>query len=789
MIESKTKVKKRIKELVQLINHWNNLYYNLNNSKVSDATYDQYFQELKKLEIQYPEFVFSDTPTKQIGFTPSSNFKKIQHSEPMLSLNNAFDKKDLYAFDKRINKITEGKHTYYCETKIDGLPVSLTFKNNYFSTAATRGDGMFGEDVTINVETINDINKIIIQKQLFQNFNIRGEVFISKNNFHNLNMKLQTKRKAELLEKISAKKKDLKNLILQEFLDCKFIEQTEGVLSTTDKKIIIIDNSNLLKKTSKISKNKLILEFKISFDNQNDLILQKFVNLFQNQNKFNLKNHFIQNNVLKLILNSSLSLIYDEFTNPRNTASGSLKQLNPEITSKRNLSIIFYNLIFLKNKKFTSQKEIIENLKKMHFPVSEYNEHCQNIEETFSYIEKITKIRDQIPYEIDGIVIKVNEHKFYPLIGRSERAPNHCVAFKYPSKIAETQIIDIFSTVGRTGRITYNAKLKTIFLSGTNVSAATLHNAEYIEKLDIRIGDFVYVKKAGEIIPKVVAVNEKKRLSENIKWKRDQTCPSCFSSLIIFVNEKDQYCLEKKCPEKKIQSFIHFANRNAMNIMGLNKSNIKTLIKLGFLDNFVDVYFLKTKYLQLLNLSNTTKLLHLGAKSINNLLNSIEATKKNSLERLLFGLNIRYVGSKAAKLLAINFQEVENLFNVTEEKLSKIEGFGPVLSKSIVNFFSLKQNKNLIINLKKLNINTKYYSKMINDHFFNHKKIVITGIFEWSRKNLINKLENCGANVLDSVSSSVDFLLVGNKPGNKLQKAKKLNIKLITTKKLSDLLQ
>ena len=210
MIESKTKVKKRIKELVQLINHWNNLYYNLNNSKVSDATYDQYFQELKKLEIQYPEFVFSDTPTKQIGFTPSSNFKKIQHSEPMLSLNNAFDKKDLYAFDKRINKITEGKHTYYCETKIDGLPVSLTFKNNYFSTAATRGDGMFGEDVTINVETINDINKIIIQKQLFQNFNIRGEVFISKNNFHNLNMKLQTKRKAELLEKISAKKKNFK---------------------------------------------------------------------------------------------------------------------------------------------------------------------------------------------------------------------------------------------------------------------------------------------------------------------------------------------------------------------------------------------------------------------------------------------------------------------------------------------------------------------------------------------------------------------------------------------------
>lgn len=637
----------RMNEIIDIINKANYEYYALDNPTITDQEYDRYMQELIKIEKEHPDWVREDSPTKRVGGEVISQFKKIIHEKPMLSLSNVFNEDEIRQFDERIKK--EVNPNYVCELKIDGLSVSLLYKKGKLVRGATRGDGVAGEDITHNVKTIKSI-PLVINKPI--DVEVRGEIYMSKKSFNELNQKRA------------------------------------------------MNNEELL-------------------------------------------------------------------ANPRNAAAGSVRQLDSKIAASRKLDCFIYHLPNPNDYGIKTHYEALQFMKDLGFVVNPNIELVKNIDEVLKYIDKWTINRDNLPYEIDGIVIKTNDFKQQELLGFTSKYPKWATAYKFPALEVLTKLKDIKFTVGRTGQVTPNAILEPVRLMGSTISRATLHNEDYVLAKHIKIGDIVSIRKAGDVIPEVVEVKKERRNGTEIDFKMIDNCPICNSKLI----KKDSayYCVNDDCDKKKIENLIHFVSRDAMYIEGFGENIVEDFYNMGYLKSIVDFYELKQYKEKLMELEG------FGSKSINNLLQSIEKSKQNSLERLLFGLGIRYVGSKTAKILAKKYLNIDNLMQASYDDLMNVKDVGEAIAKSVVEYF--ENNKQLIINLKEHNINMSYLGKInVNENFMG-KTFVLTGTLSTiTRNDAKNKIEELGGNVSGSVSKKTDFVIVGENPGSKYDNAVKLGI-------------
>ncbi|AUB31173.1 NAD-dependent DNA ligase LigA [Spiroplasma floricola] len=659
-------IKNRIEKLKEDLNEWNYAYYVLDNPIVDDSEYDKYLNELIMLETDNPEFKTDDSPTQKVGGQVMDKFEKYKHKLPMLSLSNAFNKDDLETFDEQIFKEIESKkYNFFVEPKIDGLSISLIYKNGNFFKGVTRGDGIYGEDVTSNVKTIKSIPLSISDKSDY--VEIRGEVFLSKVEFEKINKQRQ--------------------------------------------------------------------------NNDEEL-----------------------------------------FANPRNAAAGTLRQLDSSIAASRKLDAFLY--YFMNREKFHTHSESLNYLEKMNFKVNKLGKICNDIEEVYNHIKFIELQREKLEYEIDGVVIKINDFDLYEKVGYTAKSPKWAIAFKFPAEVKETLLKNIYATVGRTGRITYNATLEPVQISGTIVQAATLHNADFIIQRDIRIGGKVKIKKAGDIIPEVIEPIQDNKYKSLTKWVEEIKCPVCNSNLERVEGEVDQYCINFECPRKIIRGLEHFVSRDAMNIEGLSIKIIEKLFENKFIKNVADIYKLSKFKDELIQLDK------MGEKSVSNLLESIEKSKNSSLEKLFFGLGIRHVGKKTAKTLAISFKTMENISKINFEELEQINDVGPIVAKSVCDWFEIKQNLQLINKLKEENINMIYLGNegSKNNDKITLKSFVITGTLSKPRNYFKDLLEEYGAKVIDTVSKKTDFLLAGKEAGSKLEKAEKLGVKIISEESLLEMI-
>ena len=658
-------IKKRIDELVELLNRYNHEYYILDKPSVSDSEYDRLMQELLYLEEKYPEYKSDISPSERVGSTVLSNFEKVEHKLPMLSLGNVFNFEEVRSFDERIRK--EGVNPeYVCELKIDGLAISLIYENGTLIRGVTRGDGRIGEDITHNVKTIKQIPLSLSEKI---DIEVRGEIYIGKKEF------LKENKERE----------------------------------------------------------------------------EKGLELFQNC---------------------------------RNLASGSVRNLDSKVAASRNLSNFIYHLPNPKDYNLNTHEEALEFMKSLGFKINSKRKLCKNIDEVIDFITKMTEERDSLSYDIDGIVIKVNSIDAQERLGFTAKYPKWATAYKFPAMEVETKLKDIKFTVGRTGRITPNAILEPVRVQGSTISKATLHNEDFINTRDIRIGDIVIIRKAGDVIPEVVRVNKDRRVGNEIKFKMIDTCPVCGEKIKRREGESDFYCVNPNCDAKNIEKLIHFASRNAMNIDGLGERILEDYYNFGYVTDISSIYDLK-KY------KDELKLLEgFGEKSINKLLEAIELSKNNSLEKLLFGLGIRHFGLKSATILAENFKDIDNLKNVSMERLLFIKDIGEVMATEVINYFSNQDNLDLIDRLKMHGVNMKYLGekKKIDDNF-NKKKFVITGTLSFTGRNELKKeILIRGGEVVDSVSSKTDVVIYGFNPGSKYDKAKKLNIEMWDEEKIKEML-
>ena len=646
-------VKERIKELREKLIQYNHEYYVNDNPSVSDVKYDKLMQELIKLESENPELKTKDSPTQRVGGEVSSKFEKVKHKRPMLSLGNVFNEDEVRDFDRKISKVVDN-YTYTVELKIDGLSVSIIYEDGYYQRAATRGNGEVGEDITKNVKTIKSIP---LKINLDDKLEVRGEIFLSKDNFNKLN--------------------------------------------------------------------------KTRLENEKEV-----------------------------------------FKNPRNAAAGTIRQLDPKVVSKRNLDAYIY---FGFHDNFDNHYKTLMRLKEIGFKINDRTKLCKNIDCVIDFINDIEKIKHDLPYEIDGVVIKVNENKYYEKIGYTSKFPKWATAYKFPTEEKETKLNSIDFQVGRTGVIKPVANLEPIEISGSKVSRATLHNEDFIKSRDIREKDQVIVRKAGEIIPEVVSVVLDKRTEEEKEFEMISECPVCNSEIKRKEGEADYYCLNPKCKAKDLASLIHFASRPAYNIDGLGEAIITDLYNDGFLDDISDIFKLKNNKQKLIKKEG------LGQKSVDNLLSAIEASKENNLDKLIFGLGIRYVGAKAAKILAKNFKNLDNLVNAKKEELSEIRDIGESIANSVIDYFHNEENLELIKELTKLNLNTKFNDTSVSENTaFTKKTFVLTGsLTEYSRKEAKRMIEDLGGTVTSAVSKKTDYVLVGDSPGSKYDKAKELNINII----------
>lgn len=664
-MENLKEILKEIEDLRDKLNKWNYEYYVLNNPSVSDAIYDKNMNRLIALETLHPQFKTADSPSIKIGGFVYDKFEKIKHSYPMMSLSNAFNENDIFKF---VNDVSiDDKLNFVIEPKIDGLSISLIYENCILKKALTRGDGIFGEDVTNNVKTIKTIPHYLSSKYKNKTIIVRGEVYMTKNNFMNLNN-----------------------------------------------------------------------------------------NLINNQKPF---------------------------ANPRNAAAGSLRNLDSSVTKQRNLDVFFYHLPNHEELNLKTQFECIEWLKENNFPISKNIYLVNNYDDIINKISYFTEIRDQLDYVIDGIVIKVNQMQYYDEIGYTSKYPKWAIAYKFPAEIGLTEVKSITADVGRTGKITYVANLQPINLDGSFISRVTLNNAQYIEKKDIREGDWVYLYKAGDVIPYLDYVELLKRPKHSKIFSPITNCPSCNSILIKLDNEVDQKCINhKNCETQIIKSISYFCERNCMDIRGVSQNIITKLYKLNLLKNISSLYELDKHKDVIINANILIK-----EKSLSNIINNINNSKKNSLEKLLCGLGIKNLGLTTAKKIAIKFQNIQNVMNANIEELKNINDVGETLANSIYEYFHNEENINLINKLISLNINTIYLQdlrefenvKIINE--YKNKTFVITGTFSISRiqiKNILENVYNC--KVTNNVTKNTDYLLCGENAGNKLENAKKLNIKIIT---------
>ena len=646
-------IEKRIDELIKILNKANYEYYTLDNPSITDQEYDSYMDELIKLETNHPNLVREDSPTVRVGSEVISDFKKITHEVPMMSLGDIFNFDELEEFDKRVKKVVQ-LPKYICELKIDGLSVSLLYKNGKLVRAATRGDGTIGEDITHNVKTIKNVP---LSLPVDIDIEVRGEIYMPISSFNKL-------------------------------------------------------NEERIKKGEK------------------------------------------------------------EFANPRNAAAGSVRQLDSKISRERNLATFMYHIPEPDKYNLKSQSESLEYMKELTFTVNPNIVCVDSIDEVINYIKEWGEKRPSLPYDIDGVVIKVNNYTDQRKLGNTAKVPKWAIAYKFPAEEVLTKLKDIEFCIGRTGKITPRADLDPVRLAGSVVRSATLNNQDYIKEKDIMIGDVVSIRKAGDVIPEVVEVKKERRTGEEIPFKMIDTCPKCGSTLVKKENEVAYFCTNKNCPARCIEGLIHYSSRDAMNIEGFGDRIVEDFYNEGYLTSISDYYRLKDKKEELMELEG------FGEKSINNLLDNIENTKSNSLEKVLFGLGIKHVGKKTSKILCEVYKDLDKLISTSKEELALIPDIGDIIAKSIVDYFSNSDNIKLINELKKNGVNTKYLEKEKNiNSNFDGKIFVLTGtLSSMSRDEGKDIIESLGGKNTSSVSKKTDVVIVGDSPGSKYDKAMELGI-------------
>ena len=659
-------IENRINELIDLINYHNEKYYNQDEPEITDFEYDNLMKELIKLEEENPELKRVDSPSSRVGGKALDKFTQITHKIPMLSLSNAYSAQDLRDFDKRVRDINNNGVEYVVEFKIDGLSVGLTYNDGLFDKGATRGNGVVGEDITENLKTVKSIPLNINQDNEVV---VRGEVYISKENFENIN-KSQEEQGLQL------------------------------------------------------------------------------------------------------------------FANPRNLAAGTLRQLDSKLTAKRPLDIFVFNLEYIEGMEFESHSQSLEYLHKLGFKVSPNYKVCNSIDEVIEHIEYWTKNRDSLEFDIDGMVIKVNNLKQRENMGYTAKSPRWAIAYKFPAEQKKTKLIDIIVEVGRTGTITPTAILEPVRLAGTTVSRATLHNEDYITEKDIRIGDTVLVQKAGDIIPQVVEVIKEERTGDEIEFKLPDKCPVCSEPTVRLEGEAAVKCINISCPAQIRRGIIHFVSRDAMNIDGLGESIITLLLEKELIKDVADLYYIKKE--------DVVGLERMGEKSATNLINSIEKSKSNELYRLINGLGIKYIGVKGAKVLAKSFNNIDEIINADINRLINLEEFGEIMANSVVQFFREERNLKVIEKLKQSGVNTENITDEDDsiEKIFEGMKIVLTGTLPTLKRNDAKEMiESRGGKATSSVSKSTTFVLAGEEAGSKLTKANELGIKVIDEEKFLELIK
>lgn len=659
---------KRAEELRTRLNQWSREYYVEDKPTVEDYVYDKEYAELVAIEEQYPDLITSDSPTQRVGGKVLEGFEKVTHDIPLYSLNDVFSKEELIAFDQRVQKAVGRVVDYCCELKIDGLSVSLRYEDGNFVRGATRGDGTVGENITENLKTVRSVP---IKLKEPMNIEVRGECFMPKRSFVQLNQDREAEGK-------------------------------------------------------------------------------------------------------------------DIFANPRNAAAGSLRQLDSKITAKRNLDTFLYTVADFGPMQAKTQYDALEELEKIGFHTNREKRLCHSIDEVWSYIEEYHDKRVDLPYEIDGIVIKVNEFSLQDQLGFTVKAPRWAAAYKFPPEEVETLIENIEWTVGRTGVVTPTAIMTPVRVAGTTVSRASLHNGDYIKLKDIRLKDTVLIYKAGDIIPEVSQVVLDKRPKDSEEYQLPTHCPVCGSELVHLDEEVALRCINPKCPAQMKEGLNHFVSRNAMNIDGLGPRVLEQMYDKKLVADVADLYKLTEE--ELLTLDKIKE------KSANNILTAIDNSKDNSVERLIFGLGIRHVGAKAAKILAEHFSDLETLSKSDYESIIALDTIGDIIADSVVTYFSNEEVHELMNELKQAGVNFEYKG-LRNAQLqevespFKEKTVVLTGkLTRFTREEAKETIENLGGKVTGSVSKKTDIVVAGEDAGSKLTKAQELGIEVWTEDQMADAL-
>lgn len=651
---TENQAKKRISELRTLTEYYAGKYYDEDSPEISDFEYDMLMLELRELENQFPQFISKESLTQKVGGTLKEGFQKVEHEVPLQSLQDVFGIGDLKAFDNRVKKQIGKDIEYVVETKIDGLSVALEYIDGLFYRGATRGNGLIGEDITENLRTIKSIPKNLNEKI---NITVRGEVFISKDDFEELN------------------------------------EQRE------------------------ITEEPL-------------------------------------------------------FANARNAAAGSLRQLNSKITAERPLNIYIFN-VQKSDIEFKTHFESLQYLKKLGFNINPVVKLCRNIDEAIVEIENIGEKREEFSFGIDGAVIKVNNLKDREILGTTFKTPRWAIAYKYPPEKKETLLKDIILQVGRTGAITPMAILEPLKLQGSTISKTTLHNEDFIIEKDIRIGDYVLIQKAGDVIPEVVEVLKEKRTGQERVFHMPDKCPVCGGQALREEGEAVLRCIGIECKARLFRSIVHFASKPAMNIEGLGYAIVKELLDKKLISNIADIYYLE--------LDDIASLKKNGKKFAQNLINAINKSKENELNRLINAFGIRHVGTKAAKILAKRFNTIDKLKDATYEELNFVDEIGQITANSVRSFFEQGQTLDVINRLKKAGVNMEEHYKEALDNRFEGKTFVLTGSLEnYTRQAAGEIIESFGGKTSTTVSKKTDYVLVGEDSGSKLDKANQLGVKVIT---------
>ncbi|MFA6308207.1 MAG: NAD-dependent DNA ligase LigA [Clostridia bacterium] len=661
-------IENRIKNLVDILNYHNQKYYIEDSPEITDFQYDKLYEELKELEGIRPDLVMFDSPTQRVGGKPLEGFLKVEHEIQMQSLSDVFDKDDVHIFDKKVKKLVGDDTEYVVEKKIDGLSVSLEYKDGNFIRGSTRGDGFIGEDVTLNLKTIKSVPLVL--KMEIPYIEVRGEVFMQKSDFLKLN---ESQEEAEL----------------------------------------------------------------------------------------------------------------PLFANPRNAAAGSLRQLDSKITAARKLDIFVFNVQKIEGVKLITHYESLKYLEKLGFKVCPGYKICKTSDEIITEINTIGEIRGELGFEIDGAVVKVNSIRRRILLGSTSKTPKWAIAYKYPAEQKQTVIKKIKISVGRTGVLTPNAEFDPVKIAGSTVSRATLHNMDFINEKGIKIGDTVIIQKAGDIIPEVLEVDLTKRTGTEKQFVMPEFCPECGADVRRENGESAYRCTNINCPAQLFRSIVHFASRDAMNIDGLGPAIIDILLKNNFIKGIADLYYLKEHCDELITIKG------MGKISVDNLILSIENSKSNNIDRLIFGFGIRNIGLKASQILAETFRSIDNIIGASSEQFELLPEFGQIMANNVELFFKQNSIIETVNRLRIAGVNlVSHGNKLLIDERFIDKIFVLTGtLSKYSREEAGNIIKNHGGNVTGSVSGKTDFVLAGKDAGSKLEKARELGIRVISESEFEELIK